>query len=306
MRAARGRTGNSGRGIPMRALPVMLMLQLALGAAPAAAQTTGSELPDIGTPASTTLSLADEYKIGLMIVRQLREAGQIVEDPEINEYLQSLGMRLASQAQEGAHRFTFFAVRDPGINAFALPGGFIGVNAGLVKATRSEAELAGVLAHEIAHVGLRHPTNQASKAYVAQAGIGIIGALLGSGDASTSTEIMKTVGGVGLNALFLRYSRKAETEADVSGTQIMARAGYDPMDMARFFQHLKTLAGREPSRLERFFSDHPSPGDRETRIRKVVTLLGVTRKTAPVGGLSSVQTSLKRLPAARSLQSVTR
>ena len=91
-----------------------------------------------------------------MIVRQLREAGQIVEDPEINEYLQALGMRLSSQAHEGAHRFTFFAVRDTSINAFALPGGFIGVNAGLVTATRSEAELAGVLAHEIAHVTQRH------------------------------------------------------------------------------------------------------------------------------------------------------
>jgi len=140
----------------MRAVTTIMILQLAAGLPLAAAQTTGSELPDIGTPASTTLSLEDEYKIGLMIVRQLRETGQIVEDPEINEYLQSLGMRLASQAHEGAHRFKFFAMRDSTINAFALPGGFIGVNAGLVTATRSEAELAGVIAHEIAHVTQRH------------------------------------------------------------------------------------------------------------------------------------------------------
>ena len=95
----------------MRAWPLMLLLLAAAGPVPVAAQTTGSELPDIGTPASQALSLADEYKIGLMIVRQLREAGQIIEDPEINEYLHALGMRLASQAHDGAHRFTFFAVR---------------------------------------------------------------------------------------------------------------------------------------------------------------------------------------------------
>jgi predicted Zn-dependent protease len=118
----------------------------------------------------------------------------------------------------------------------------------------------------------------------------------------TGTEIMKTVGGVGLNALFLRYSRKAETQADVAGSQVMARSGYDPMDMARFFQYLKTLAGREPSKLERFFSDHPSPSDREARIRKEVALLGPTRRTPVVGGLSNVQASLRRMQPAPMLQ----
>ena len=131
----------------MRATKIFLPLLLTLHGTAVQAQLPGSDLPDIGTPASTTLSLADEYKIGLMIVRSLRDAGQIVEDPEINEYLQTLGMSLASNAHEGAHRFTFFAVGDSGINAFALPGGFIGVNAGLVTATRNESELAGVLAH---------------------------------------------------------------------------------------------------------------------------------------------------------------
>ncbi|MGH8135628.1 MAG: M48 family metalloprotease, partial [Steroidobacteraceae bacterium] len=140
----------------MRATRILLPLLLTLHGAALQAQTPGSDLPDIGTPASTSLSLEDEYKIGLMIVRSLRDAGQIIEDPEINEYLQTLGMSLSSNAHEGAHRFTFFAVKDSGINAFALPGGFIGVNAGLVKATRNESELAGVLAHEIAHVTQRH------------------------------------------------------------------------------------------------------------------------------------------------------
>jgi len=114
------------------------------------------DLPDIGTPANTTLTTDDEYQIGAMIVRGLRDAGQILEDPELTEYVQTLGSRLVSQAQGGQQRFQFFLVKDSSINAFALPGGFIGVNAGLVLATANESELAGVLAHEIAHVTQRH------------------------------------------------------------------------------------------------------------------------------------------------------
>ncbi len=105
----------------MRALLIVISLQLALGTVPAAGQTTGDNLPDIGTPASTTLSLVDEYKIGLMIVRSLRDAGQIIEDPEITEYLQSLGMRLSSQAHEGAHRF-FEPDRDRRLQRHRPPG----------------------------------------------------------------------------------------------------------------------------------------------------------------------------------------
>ena len=220
----------------MRALTIVLILQLAVGLPAARAQTTGSELPDIGMPASTTLSLADEYKIGLMIVRQLREAGQIVEDPEINEYLQALGMRLSSQAHEGAHRFTFFAVRDSSINAFALPGGFIGVNAGLVTATRSEAELAGVLAHEIAHVTQRHiarSLQNAGRANMASMAAMLAAILIG---ATTGLPSDAVLGGVtaaqGLAAQSqINYTRANEAEADRVGIGILAASGFDPVGM---------------------------------------------------------------------------
>jgi predicted Zn-dependent protease len=132
---------------------------LVLGsAAPAAsyAGTPAEDLPDIGTPAEAYLSLEDEYQIGRMIVRGLRDQGQILDDPEVSEYLHGLGYRLSAQANEGSHKFDFFTVKDTTINAFALPGGFIGVNSGLVLQTKNEDELAGVLAHEIAHVTQRH------------------------------------------------------------------------------------------------------------------------------------------------------
>ena len=256
----------------MRALTAMLCLLLV--ATPALAQTTGSELPDIGNPANTALSLEDEYKIGLMIVRQLRESGQIVEDPEINEYLQGLGMRLSSQAHEGAHRFTFFAVRDSSINAFALPGGFIGVNAGLVKATKSEAELAGVIAHEIAHVTQRHiarSIQNAGRANMASMAGMLAAILIGATTGLPSDAIL---GGVtaaqGLAAQNqINFTRANEAEADRVGIGILAAAGFDPVGMPEFFNTMQQRSGSGGRNIPPMLLSHPVTSERiaETRDR---------------------------------------
>jgi len=257
----------------MRALAVVLMLQLAAGIPQAAAQAT-ADLPDIGTPASTTLSLADEYKIGLMIMRSLRDAGQIVDDPEINEYLQSLGMRLASQAHEGAHRFTFFAVRDSSINAFALPGGFIGVNAGLVKATRSEAELAGVLAHEIAHVTQRHiarSLQNAGRANLASAAAMLAAILIGATTGVPTDAVLGSVTAAqGLAAQSqINYTRANEAEADRVGINILASSGFDPVAMPEFFGTMQQRMGGAGRNIPSLLRTHPVTSERiaETRDR---------------------------------------
>lgn len=255
-------------------LCLVLSLQLTLGAAPAAAQTAAGELPDIGTPASTTLSLIDEYKIGLMIVRSLREAGQIVEDPEVTEYLQSLGMRLASQAHEGAHRFTFFAIRDSGINAFALPGGFIGINAGLVTATRSEAELAGVLAHEIAHVTQRHiarSLQNAGRANLASMAAILAAVVIGATTGLPSDAVLGTVTAAqGLAAQSqINFTRAHESEADRVGIGILSAAGFDPVAMPEFFATMQQRAGGAGRNIPELLRTHPVTSERiaETRDR---------------------------------------
>jgi len=255
----------------MRPLTVFLLVLLAL---PAPAQTTDSDLPDIGNPASTVLSVQDEYKIGLMILRQLREAGQVIEDPEINEYLQGLGMRLASQAHEGARRFTFFAVRDSSINAFALPGGFIGVNAGLVKATQSESELAGVLAHEIAHVTQRHiarSIQNAGRANMASLAGMLAAILIG---ATTGLPGDAILGGVtaaqGLAAQNqINFTRANEAEADRVGIGILAAAGFDPVGMPEFFNIMQQRAGSGGHNIPAMLLTHPVTSERiaETRDR---------------------------------------
>src|SRR5262249_34696171 len=135
---------------------LVLSAALTLSAGSRALAADAEDLPDIASPAEAALSQQDEYQIGRMIVRGLRDQDQILEDPEVSEYIRSLGTRLSSHANDGSKRFNFFVVKDNTINAFALPGGFIGVNSGLLLDTKNESELAGVIAHEVAHVTQRH------------------------------------------------------------------------------------------------------------------------------------------------------
>src|SRR5688572_2377300 len=162
--------------------------------------------------------------------------------------------------------------------------------------------LAGVMAHEMAHVALRHGTNQASKAYLGQTGLGILGGLVANDNRSTEKTI-GAVGGFGMNVLFLKFSRTDEEQADVVGAQMLAKAGYDPMDMVAFFQMLEGKKKKEPSKVEQFFSSHPTPGDRAARVKKEMKLLKV-RPTAPVGGFSQVRSKLRNMAPAQSMQQI--
>jgi predicted Zn-dependent protease len=256
-------------------LVLVLSVLLPLQALPQSS--TGNDLPDIGSPASSTLSLDDEYHIGLQVMRQLRDEGQIIEDPEATEYIQALGSRIVAQATgDSAQRFSFFFVRDNTINAFALPGGFIGVNYGLVLATRNESQLAGVLAHEIAHVTQRHIARRVrsqgrqSIATVASILAAIlIGAATGSGDA--------TMGGIAMaqGAAMqqqINFTRANENEADRVGMSFLASAGFDPYGMPDFFE---TMGRRSPvlatsrNALPEILQSHPVSTNRiaESRAR---------------------------------------
>ena len=137
-------------------LPAFALLLATLPALAQPQKSSQDQLPEMGTAAQEALSLEDESQIGRMVMRNLREAGMVLDDPEVHEYIQSLGLRLSSLAQDGNRNFNFFVVRDPAINAFALPGGYVGIHSGLMLETRNESELAGVLAHEVAHVTQRH------------------------------------------------------------------------------------------------------------------------------------------------------
>ena len=162
------------------------------------------------------------------------------------------------------------AVNDRAINAFALPGGHVYINRGLIEAADDEAQLAGVIAHETSHVALRHGTNQASKASAAQLPLSILGGLLGSN--STGAALAQLGAGFTVNSILLKYSRTDETQADIMGTQILYDSGYDPRAMAQFFEKLQALSkGKNPVE---FFSDHPNPDHRLERVDQEIDNLG--------------------------------
>jgi len=256
-------------------------------------------------PGFNIFSAEQDIEIGRQSAAEAERQLPILREPSVENYVQAIGARLAAVAPGPKFPYQFKVTNLSDINAFALPGGFLYINRGLIEASRSEAELAGVMAHEIAHVALRHSTANVSKAYLAQAGVGILGGLLG-GQSATTRGIIEAVGGFGLNALFLKYSRTAEEQADIVGTQILGRAGYDPMAMASMFEMLRQSAGRDPSKLEQFFSSHPAPANREARVRREAQLLGSTQAAAPVGDVEAAKGELRRLPPAPTMQQVAR
>jgi beta-barrel assembly-enhancing protease len=192
-------------------------------------------------------------------------------DP-VTQYIQRLGQELASHAPGEKWPYSFHVVSQKEVNAFALPGGPVYVNVGSIQASDSEAELAGVMAHEISHIVERHGTRQASRQMMAQLPLSFIGALLGRGGALGQLTAM--VGSVGVQSIFLRYSRQAESEADLLGTDIMYDTGFDPHALARFFAKLEEQGG---STGPQFLSDHPDPGNRAQALSKELATL--PRKT---------------------------
>jgi len=242
-------------------------------------------------------SVRQDTEIGRQAAADAERQLPMVRDAYVERYVNAIVDRLAEAAPGPKFDYRARVVNAADINAFSLPGGFIYVNRGLIEAVRSEGELAGVLAHEMAHVAQRHGTSQVTKAYGAQLGVGLLAGVLGGRDHRLGMG-EQVAGSLGLNALFMKFSRNAENEADRVGAQMMARAGYDPLAMASFFDVLAAEQRRNPGSVEQFFSSHPSPRDRAANIRAQSAHLERGR-TTQVGGLSGVQARLDRMPAGR-------
>jgi predicted Zn-dependent protease len=218
-------------------------------------------LPDMGSPADAVLSKSDEAQIGRAIMQQIRRSGTLVEDPQVNEYINDIGHRVAAHANDGDHRFTFFVIDEPSVNAFALPGGYIGVHTGLIEATRSEDELAGVLAHEVAHVTQRHIARaiHASQRQSILTTALMLGAMI-AGAAGAGGDVVQGAMAVaqGTSAQQqINFTRSNEYEADRVGIESLADAGFDPMGMATFFEVISRSTRPVESRVPEFLRTHP-------------------------------------------------
>lgn len=220
-------------------------------------------------PGFNLFSKQQDVQLGQEAAAQVRKQMTVINDPVLTNYVNQVGKRLASapEARRSGFPFTFEVVADPTINAFALPGGPMFINTGLLKAVDSEAQLAGVMGHEMSHVILRHGTNQATKAKM----IELPAMLAGQAAGGTMMGKLAQAGiGLGANSVLLKFSRSAESQADLTGSHIMAESGYNPMEMARFFEKLSAQGG---GRTLQFLSDHPNPGNRERAIEQEASAL---------------------------------
>jgi predicted Zn-dependent protease len=233
---------------------------------PAAAQTRID-------PDKNRFSPAQDVELGRRAAAEIRQELPIGRDRQTENYVRRIGERLVAaipgRLQQPLFRYTFQVVDRRDINAFSLPGGPIFVNRGMLDAARNDGEVAGVLAHELSHVVLRHGTAQATKGQPFQFGA-LAGQILGSVVGGRTGAIIANGSQIGIGTYFLKYSREYEREADLLGAQIMARAGYDPRDMAKMFQ---TIARRSGNGGPEWLSDHPSPANRYEAINREAALL---------------------------------
>ena len=251
-------------------------------------------------------SPADDVKLGMQAAQEVRKQMPVMHDDAINGYLADVGERLVAaipaEFQHPEFHYSFTGVNVKEINAFALPGGPMFVNRGMMEKAHTEGEIAGVMAHELSHVALRHGTAQQSKAAPYEVGSvagAIVGAIVGGGWGQVISQGTQ----FGLGTAFLRYSREYEKQADLLGTHIMARAGYDPCDMANVFKTIEQEGG--PGGPQ-WLSDHPNPGNRYDYILKEAASLQVASATRDTRAFDQVQAHLRTLPPAMSSEEAAR
>ena len=228
---------------PRRFAPRLLTALITACLAVGASAQEDIRLPDLGSSADALISPQDAQDYGASMLRQMRAMDMVVDDPLLDDYLNDLGYRLVAGSDKPKEHFAFLIVKDPEINAFAAPGGYIAVNSGLIAITQSESELAGVIAHEIGHITQNHLQRafEDSKKDAPLMALVLLGAIAaGSGAHSGDSSMAVLAAGQGLIAQkSINFTRKDEVEADRVGIQTLANAGYDPRAMAAFFERMQ-------------------------------------------------------------------
>lgn len=240
----------------------LIYLLLALGLALPQARADG--LPDLGEASQAVLSPQQERRIGESVMNSIRASRELLDDAEITAYLNALGARLVASSQDPARGFEFFVLRDPTLNAFAMPGGFIGVHTGLILSSQSESELASVLAHEIAHVTQNHlarviaGTQKNTLTSLAALALAI---LASRSNPQMASAAIATVQATNIQSQ-LDYTREHEREADRIGLQTLTQSGFDPTAMAGFFERLQKYGRLYENNAPVYLRTHPLTTER--------------------------------------------
>jgi beta-barrel assembly-enhancing protease len=248
----------------------------------------------------------EDVKAGREAAREVSDQLPMLRDDGVDDYVERVGQRLVqnipSEFRHSEFRYTFDVVNVSDLNAFALPGGPMYINRGMLEAARNEGEVAGVLAHEISHVALRHGTAQAGKATPYQVG-SILGQIAGAIIGGVAGQAISLGSQVIPGTMFLKYGREYERQSDILGAQIMARAGYDPRDMANMFQTIQAKGGGGGPE---WLSSHPNPGNRYDAITKEAGLLRVSNPVRNTAEFTQLRTRLQRMAPAPTTEQVMR
>jgi predicted Zn-dependent protease len=255
-------------------------------------------------PRQNSFTPAQDVQLGREAAVRVRQQLPMLNDRATGSVVEQIGRRLVAaipaRFRQPAFRYAFDVVNLRDINAFALPGGPMFLNRGMLQAARTDDEVAGVMAHELSHVILRHGTLQAAKAQKFQFGA-LAGQILGSIVGGNAGQVIAQGSQFGLGTYFLKYGREYEREADLLGAQIMARAGYDPRHMANMF---RTIEAQGSGGGPEWLSDHPNPGNRYAAINREALSLRVAG-TAPTGpAFVTVKSRLQQLPPAPTTRQV--
>ena len=250
------------------------------------------------TPSWNLFSTSQDIEIGKRAAADAQRQLPSCNARQVDAYLTEVGRKLIAKLPTGGvtYPFEFHCVNDKEINAFALPGGYVFINRGAIEACDNEAQLAGVMAHELSHVALRHGTAEATKAQAAQLGVGILSAVFGG---NAGGALLTELGQFSAGGVLLRYSRTAETQADVMGTQVLYDSGYDPRALVQFFEKIEAeTKGQNPPE---FFSDHPNPEHRVERVEEEIGKLGgqPAKVKTDTPAFEEAKREVKALPVAR-------
>ena len=253
----------------------------------------------------TSLTRDQELQLGKEAAAQVEREMEVIKNPDVEAWLNRIGGQLARTPQANAYPYYFKLVNEDSINAFALPGGPMYVHTGLIKAADNEAEVAGVLAHEMSHVALRHGAAQMSKQQNWGTVFGVLGALggaLGNGDECTLwCQAVKMGAGLGGNSLLLKFSRGYEHDADLNGARMMASAGYNPIELANFFEKLKAKQGTasEPKGLQSWFASHPATENRIEYVSQDIQFYPKKSYSASTGDFARAKQTVESIPPAK-------
>ena len=255
-------------------------------------------------PPKNSYQPREDVELGKKAAADTEKEMPVLHDEIATAYVRGVGARLTPTIPEEFRHpefeYTFKVVDVKDINAFALPGGPMYVHRGIIEAAATEGELAGVMAHEMSHVALRHGTAQMTKAKKGSL-FAILGAAAGAVVGGTAGTAIYQGSQLGVGAVFLRYSRDDEKQADLLGVQMMARAGYDPRELAHMFETIEKAGGGQPPQ---WLSDHPNPGNRVEYIQEEASYLTIENPVGATPDLDNVHAHLKTLPPARTLAEI--